>query len=92
MYDTGCLCSGYVTNIGFHKDGEVEVPVVDGDFQEALEEVYSQLLVNHEDLYENKKRRTKLTESKLRNIIKESVKGVLKEWHLDSAVYDEFLS
>lgn len=89
---TGCLCSGYVTNIGFHKDGEVEVPVVDGDFQAALEEVYSQLLVNHEDLYENKKRRTKLTESKLRNIIKESVKGVLKEGHLDSAVYDEFLS
>lgn len=51
---TGCLCSGYVTNIGFHKDGEVEVPVVDGDFQAALEEVYSQLCCKHECLDENK--------------------------------------
>lgn len=46
----GTLCSGGVTNIGFHKDGEVEVPVIDGDFQSALEEVYSQLVCNHEPL------------------------------------------
>lgn len=46
----GTLCSGGVTNIGFHKDGEVEVPVIDGDFQSALEEVYSQLACNHEPL------------------------------------------
>lgn len=46
----GTLCSGGVTNIGFHKDGEVEVPVIDGDFQSALEEVYSQLSCNHEPL------------------------------------------
>lgn len=37
-----------------------------------------------------KKNKFKLTESKLRNIIKESVKSVLKEAHWDSAVYDEF--
>ena len=46
----GCLCSGHVTNIGFHKDGEVEVPVEDDDFQSALEEVYDQLLSNHEPI------------------------------------------
>ena len=78
---TGCLCSGYVTNIGFHKDGEVEVPVEDGDFQSALEEVYSQLCCNHESLDENKNRKVKLTESQLCSIIKESVKRVLKEGH-----------
>lgn len=31
-----------------------------------------------------------MTESQLRNIIKESVKGVLKEGHWNSEVYDEF--
>ena len=46
----GTLCSGGVTNVGFHKDGEVEVPVIDGNFQSALEEVYSQLSYNHEEL------------------------------------------
>ena len=47
---SGCLCSGYVTNIGFHKDGEVEVPVEGGDFQSALEEVYYHLAANHEEM------------------------------------------
>ena len=47
---SGCLCSGYVTNIGFHKDGEVEVPVENDDFQSALEEVYEKLLYNHEPI------------------------------------------
>ena len=31
--NNGTLCSGHVTNVGFHKDGEVEVPVYDGNFQ-----------------------------------------------------------
>lgn len=48
--NSGCLCSGHVTNYGFHKNGEVEVPVEDGDFQSALEEVYNQLLYNHEPI------------------------------------------
>ena len=48
--NSGCLCSGHVTNYGFHKNGEVEVPVEDGDFQSALEEVYDQLLYNHEPI------------------------------------------
>lgn len=48
--NNGTLCSGHVTNIGFHKDGEVEVPVEDGDFQSALEEVYSQLSCTHEPM------------------------------------------
>ena len=30
--NNGTLCSGHVTNNGFHKDGEVEVPVYDGNF------------------------------------------------------------
>lgn len=47
---SGCLCSGHVTNSGFHENGEVEVPVEDGDFQSALEEVYDQLLCNHEPI------------------------------------------
>ena len=46
----GMLCSGGVTNIGFHKDGEVEVPVIDGDFQSAIEEVYDQLASRHEEI------------------------------------------
>lgn len=45
----GCLCSGYVTNNGFHKDGECEVPVENGDFQSALEEIYGELLSNHQE-------------------------------------------
>lgn len=45
--NNGVLCSGHLTNIGFHKDGEVEVPVEDGNFQAALEEVYSQLCCIH---------------------------------------------
>lgn len=49
--NSGTLCSGHVTNIGFHKDGEVEVPVEDGNFQAALEEVYSQLSCNHDEAY-----------------------------------------
>ena len=48
--NTGCLNSGHVTNIGFHKDGEVEVPVENGDFQSASEEVYSQLCLKHEPI------------------------------------------
>lgn len=49
--NSGTLCSGHVTNVGFHKDGEVEVPVEDGNFQAALEEVYSQLSANHDEMY-----------------------------------------
>ena len=48
--NNGTLCSGGVTNVGFHKDGEVEVPVIDGDFQSALEEVYEQLSLKHDSL------------------------------------------
>ena len=86
----GTLCSGHVTNNGFHKDGEVEVPVYDGDFQAALEEVYSQLSCNHEGLCENKGRKSKLTKSRLQKIINENIKRVLKEGHWDSDVYSEF--
>lgn len=46
----GTLCSGGVTNIGFHKDGEVEVPVINGDFQSAIEEVYDRLASIHEEM------------------------------------------
>ena len=77
--NNGTLCSGHVTNIGFHKDGEVEVPVVDGNFQAAMEEIYSQLSCNHEELCENKGRKPKLTKSRLQKIINESIKRVLKE-------------
>ncbi len=86
----GTLCSGHVTNAGFHKDGEVEVPVYDGDFQAALEEVYSQLSCNHEGLCENKRRKPKLTKSRLQKIINENIKRVLKEGHWNSDVYSEF--
>ena len=86
----GTLCSGHVTNAGFHKDGEVEVPVYDGDFQAALEEVYSQLSCNHEGLCENKGRKPKLTKSHLQKIINESIKRVLKEGHWNNDVYSEF--
>ena len=88
--NNGTLCSGYVTNVGFHKDGEVEVPVYNGDFQAALEEVYDQLSYNHEELCENKGRKSKLTKSHLQKIINENIKRVLKEGHLNSDVYDEF--
>lgn len=77
--NNGTLCSGHVTNVGFHKDGEVEVPVYDGDFQAALEEVYDQLSCNHEGLCENKGRKSKLTKSHLQKIINENIKKVLKE-------------
>ena len=86
----GTLCSGHVTNVGFHKDGEVEVPVYDGNFQAALEEVYDQLSCNHEGLCENKERKPKLTKSHLQKIINENIKRVLKEGHWNSDVYDEF--
>lgn len=46
----GTLCSGGVTNIGFHKDGEVEVPVIDGDFQSAIEEMYDRLASRRYDM------------------------------------------
>lgn len=88
--NNGTLCSGHVTNVGFHKDGEVEVPVYDGDFQAALEEVYGQLSCNHEGLCENKGRKPKLTKSHLQKIINENIKRVLKEGHWNSDVYDEF--
>lgn len=88
--NNGTLCSGHVTNVGFHKDGEVEVPVEDGDFQSALEEVYSQLSCNHEGLCENKGRKPKLTKAQLQKIINENIKRVLKEGHWNSDVYDEF--
>lgn len=88
--NNGTLCSGHVTNVGFHKDGEVEVPVEDGDFQAALEEVYSQLSCNHEGLCENKGRKPKLTKSRLQKIINENIKRVLKEGHWNNDVYDEF--
>lgn len=77
--NNGTLCSGHVTNVGFHKDGEVEVPVYDGNFQAALEEVYDQLSCNHEGLCENKGRKPKLTKSHLQKIINENIKRVLKE-------------
>ena len=86
----GTLCSGHLTNVGFHKDGEVEVPVYDGNFQAALEEVYDQLSCNHEGLCENKGRNPKLTKSHLQKIINENIKRVLKEGHWNSDVYDEF--
>lgn len=88
--NNGTLCSGHVTNVGFHKDGEVEVPVYDGNFQAALEEVYDQLSCNHEGLCENKGRKPKLTKSHLQKIINENIKRVLKEGHWNSDVYDEF--
>ena len=88
--NNGTLCSGHVTNNGFHKDGEVEVPVYDGNFQAALEEVYDQLSCNHEGLCENKGRKPKLTKSRLQKIINENIKRVLKEGHWNSDVYDEF--
>lgn len=88
--NNGTLCSGHVTNVGFHKDGEVEVPVYDGNFQAALEEVYDQLSCNHEGLCENKERKPKLTKSHLQKIINENIKRVLKEGHWNSDVYDEF--
>ena len=88
--NNGTLCSGHVTNVGFHKDGEVEVPVYDGNFQAALEEVYDQLSCNHEGLCENKGRKPKLTKSRLQKIINENIKRVLKEGHWNSDVYDEF--
>ena len=88
--NNGTLCSGHVTNVGFHKDGEVEVPVYDGNFQAALEEVYDQLSCNHEGLCENKGRKPKLTKSHLQKIINENIKMVLKEGHWNSDVYDEF--
>ena len=88
--NNGTLCSGHVTNVGFHKDGEVEVPVYDGNFQAALEEVYDQLSCNHEGLCENKGRKPKLTKSRLQKIINENIKKVLKEGHWNSDVYDEF--
>lgn len=88
--NNGTLCSGHVTNVGFHKDGEVEVPVYDGNFQAALEEVYDQLSCNHEGLCENKGRKSKLTKSHLQKIINENIKRVLKEGHWNSDVYDEF--
>ena len=88
--NNGTLCSGHVTNVGFHKDGEVEVPVYDGNFQAALEEVYDQLSCNHEGLCENKGRKPKLTKSRLQKIINENIKRVLKEGHWDSDVYSEF--
>ena len=88
--NNGTLCSGHVTNVGFHKDGEVEVPVYDGNFQAALEEVYDQLSCNHEGLCENKERKPKLTKSHLQKIINENIKRVLKEGHWNSDAYDEF--
>lgn len=88
--NNGTLCSGHLTNVGFHKDGEVEVPVYDGNFQAALEEVYDQLSCNHEGLCENKGRKPKLTKSHLQKIINENIKRVLKEGHWNSDVYDEF--
>ena len=88
--NNGTLCSGHLTNVGFHKDGEVEVPVYDGNFQAALEEVYDQLSCNHEGLCENKGRKPKLTKSHLQKIINENIKMVLKEGHWNSDVYDEF--
>lgn len=88
--NNGTLCSGHVTNVGFHKDGEVEVPVYDGNFQAALEEVYDQLSCNHEGLCENKERKPKLTKSHLQKIVNESVKRILKEGHWNRDVYDEF--
>lgn len=88
--NNGTLCSGHVTNVGFHKDGEVEVPVYDGNFQAALEEVYDQLSCNHEGLCENKERKPKLTKSQLQKIINENIKRVLKEGHWNSDVHDEF--
>ena len=88
--NNGTLCSGHVTNVGFHKDGEVEVPVYDGNFQAALEEVYDQLSCNHEGLCEKKGRKSKLTKSHLHKIINENIKRVLKEGHWNSDVYDEF--
>ena len=88
--NNGTLCSGHVTNVGFHKDGEVEVPVYDGNFQAALEEVYDQLSCNHEGLCENKGRKPKLTKSHLQKIINENIKRVLKEGHWNNDVYSEF--
>lgn len=88
--NNGTLCSGHVTNVGFHKDGEVEVPVYDGNFQAALEEVYDQLSCNHEGLCENKEHKPKLTKSQLQKIINENIKRVLKEGHWNSDVHDEF--
>lgn len=88
--NNGTLCSGHVTNNGFHKDGEVEVPVYNGDFQAALEEVYDQLSCNHEGLCESKGRKPKLTKSRLQKIVNENVKRILKEGHWNSDVYDEF--
>ena len=34
----------------WYKDGEVEVPVENDDFQSALEDVYEKLLYNHEPI------------------------------------------
>ena len=46
---TGNLVSGAVTNIGFHSNGDAEIPVVDGDFQSAMEEMYAQLSEKYGD-------------------------------------------
>lgn len=47
--ERGVLCSGGVTNAGFYQDGQVEVPVENGDFQSALEEIYSQLSAKYDE-------------------------------------------
>ena len=44
--ESGMLDSGYVTNIGFHKDGTASVEVFDGDFQSAMEEIYDKISNN----------------------------------------------
>ena len=45
----GTLCSGFVTNVGFHKDGDVEVPVKDGHFDWAMDNVYEQLCAKYDN-------------------------------------------
>lgn len=46
---TGNLVSGGATNAGFYPDGEAEIPVEDGDFQSAMEEMYTQLSEKYGD-------------------------------------------
>lgn len=46
---TGNLVSGGATNAGFYPDGEAEIPVEDGDFQSAMEEMYAQLSEKYGD-------------------------------------------
>lgn len=73
----GTINSGHVTNVGFHKDGEVSVEVYDGDFQGAIEELYDKLCSMHEPLQESSAKHG--NDKRIDKAIKESVKNVLNE-------------